>query len=62
MPRSLAPAAPAHDPMPRQFGRPAAGDDDRWPVPLAAAFIVALSTAAWLLIAQGGRMLASLFG
>jgi hypothetical protein len=48
--------------LPREFGRRAAADDDRWPVPLAAAFIVALSTVAWLLIAQGGRTLASLFG
>lgn len=62
MPRSLAPAARAHAAMPRDFGRHAAPEADRWPVPLAGAFILALSGTAWLLIFQGGRALASLFG
>jgi hypothetical protein len=48
--------------MPRDFGRHAAPEADRWPVPLAGAFILAVSGTAWLLIFQGGRALVSLFG
>jgi hypothetical protein len=62
MPRSLAPAARPSDTLPRDFGRRATAHDDRWPVPLAAAFILALSAVAWLLIYQGGRALWSLLG
>lgn len=42
------------------FGRQAHQSQDRWPAPVAAAVILALSAAAWALIFQGVRLAASL--
>lgn len=44
------------------FGRRAETGQDRWPAPLAAAVILALSAAGWALIFQGVRLAANLVG
>jgi hypothetical protein len=57
MPSSIARSEPASS-----FGRPATPAQDRWPAPLAAAVILALSAAGWALIFQGVRLAANLVG
>ena len=57
MPQSLARPATA---VPRGFGQPLPVHDDRWPLPLAAAAILALSVCSWLLLVQGGRAVLTL--
>ncbi len=63
MPPSIARSEPAADRLIAPgFGRRADDGKDRWPAPVAAAFILALSAAAWALIVQGIRLAASLAG
>jgi len=61
MPPSIARSEPDRLVSPG-FGRQAAPAQDRWPAPVAAAVILALSAAGWALIFQGVRLAASLAG
>lgn len=63
MPPSIARSEPAPDSLLAPgFGRRADDGKGRWPAPVAAAFILALSAGAWMLIFQGVRLAASLAG
>ena len=60
MPPSIARTEPASDRLLSPgFGRSADHGQDRWPAPLAAAFIIALSAAGWTLLFHAARFAAS---
>ena len=48
--------------LPRAFGERAPAPDDRWPMPLAAAAIMGMSVAGWVLLLEAGRALIWLAG
>ena len=63
MPPSIARPEPAPDRLLAPgFGRRADHGQDRWPAPLAAAFIIALSAACWTLLFHAARYAASFAG
>lgn len=62
MPPSVTHREPARKAFSRGFGHPAADAGDRWPMPVAAAAILAMSATAWALLIQAGRFAAGLFG
>jgi hypothetical protein len=63
MPPSIVRPEPASDRLLSPgFGRRADTGQDRWPAPLAAAVILGLSAAGWVLLVQGARFAISLGG
>ncbi len=63
MPPSIARSEPTPDRLVSPgFGRRAEHEQGRWPAPVSAAVILALSAAGWALIFQGVRLAASLAG
>lgn len=62
MPPSIARSEPADRLLAPGFGRRADHGHDRWPAPLAAVFIVALSATAWTLLFHAARFAASFAG
>ena len=55
-------AARPIDALPRRFGQPAIGPDDRWPLPLATLAVLGLSLGGWIALVQGARALLALVG
>ena len=63
MPPSIARTEPATDRLIAPgFGRRADHGQDRWPVPVAAAFIIGLSAAGWILLYQAARFATGFLG
>ena len=64
MPSSLTRSSRAQpEPVfPRSFGQRAPAPGDRWPMPLAAAAILAMSLAGWVALIQLGRLASTLAG